>query len=106
MLEEENSYQYILQAVDGSRFFNLCGKTRIEYHPSIDYPPQIFQKFSVDEKAMLYRDSEQVGFTPSRGRGNGGGNKGYRSNNEYSNNKRKIQQLEQKVWELRSQASH
>ena len=41
--------QQIPRTVDGSRFFNLSDGTRIEYYPSITYPPHIFNKFSREE---------------------------------------------------------
>ena len=43
--------------------------------------------------------------TPGRGHGGGRGYSGRGCGGGYSDNKRKIQKLEQEVWELRSQAS-
>ena len=44
------------KTVDGSTFFNLSDGTRIEYHPSIEYSPEVYNKFSKEEKDMLYND--------------------------------------------------
>ena len=50
-----------------------------------------------------YRENETV--TPGRGHGGSWGYSGCGGGGGYSDNKRKIQKLEQEVWELRSQAS-
>ena len=92
---------------------NLEEGTRIEYHPDINYPGYTFNKFSREEREMLESDRENGTMTPVLGRGNGGyggrgrgGSRGYgdRSNSGYISNKKKIQQLEQENYELRSQA--
>ena len=92
----------IHRTVDGSRFFNLSDGTRIEYHPSITYPPHIFNKFSREEREMLQNYRANGTVTPGNGYGRGRGYGG--RGGGYSDNKQKIQQLEQEVWELRSKA--
>ena len=101
------NYQHVPKTVDGSRFFNLTDGTRIEYHPLIDYPQEIFDKFTKEEKEMLEHDRANGTVTPASrgGRGYGGGRGGYGSHRGYPSNKRKIQQLEQQVWELQSRAA-
>ena len=86
------------KTVDGSVFFNLSdGTTRIEYHPDIDYPPDIYNKFTSEQKDMLDNDRANETVTPSPSNSYGGGSSG-------GYNKQKIQQLEQQVWDLQSQS--
>jgi hypothetical protein len=103
------------QTIDGSVFMTLEEGTRIEYHPEKTFPDHIFQKFSRSEKQMLENDRKNKTITPkrdfagSRGRGNGrGGGRGYgrgygRGNGGYGSTKRKIEQLEQAIDDMRSQ---
>ena len=90
-------FQQIPRTADGSRFFNLSDGTRIEYPPTITYPLHIFSKYFREEQEIFKEDWVNGTVTPGRGYGCRGGG--------YSGDKRRIQQLEQEVWELRSQAS-
>ena len=54
---------------------------------------------------MLQKYRANGTVTPGRGHGGGRGCGGRGGGGGYYNNKRKIQKLEQEVWELRSQAS-
>ena len=90
--------------MEGSRIITLSEGTKIKYHPNLTFSPEIRNKFSGEERAMLREDQATETVTPGRGgRGGGGGGQGYSGRGGYQ--KRKIEQLEQQVWELRSQAS-
>ena len=92
-------------------FITLEEGTRIEYHPEKSFPDHIFQKFSRAEKQMLEHDRKNRTITPQRdggggrSRGNGrGGGRGYNQGNSgYGSTKRKIEQLEQAIDDMRSQ---
>ena len=45
-----NKYQQVPKTIDGSVFFNLIDGTRIEYHPDLKYSPEIYSKFTNDQK--------------------------------------------------------
>ena len=93
-----NDYQYIPRTIDGSKFLTLSDGTRIEYHPKIHYSTEILNKFSSEERDTLERDKANGTVSlPPRYSGYGSGRGGY-------SNKRKIQQLEQQVWDLQSQS--
>ena len=85
-------YQNVPKTVDGSTFFNLSDGTRIEYHPSIDFPPETYSKFTSEQKDMLTYDRANGTVSPNLKNGFGG-----------HSSKRKIQQLEQQNWDLQSQ---
>ena len=99
--------------MDGSVFVNLEEGTRIEYHPEKTYPDWVYNKFSHSEKEMLQNDRKNRTITPKqgggRGRGNGrGGGRGYGGRNTYGNGgygstKRRIEQLEQTINDMKSQ---
>ena len=94
--------------MDGSVFITLEEGTKIEYHPEMSYPDWLYKKFSYSERDMLHNDRKNRTITPKqggRGRGNGrGGGRGYgRGNGGYGSTKRKIEQLEQAMEDMRSQ---
>ena len=94
---------------------NLEEGTRIEYHPEKSYPDWLWNKFSQNEKDILHNDRVNRTITPQaygggrgggRGRGNGrDGGRGYgaRGNGGYGSTKKKIEQLEQAIDDMRSQ---
>lgn len=104
--------QQVPKTVGGSRFLNLRVGTRIEYHLSIAYPPEVLSKFSSEEKDMLEHDWANGTVPQVPARGGYGGSRGYNSGGRGSygsgqggySNKQKIQQLEQQVWDQQSQS--
>jgi hypothetical protein len=108
--------QHIEKTTNGSVFIYLDEGTKIEYHPDITYPTYILNKFNNKERNMLENDRANGTVTPygggrggGRGRGRGGGRgyggRGYggRGNGGFNSTKRKIEQLEQAIDDMRSQ---
>ena len=60
------NYQHVPTTVDGSWFFNLTDGTQIKYHPLIDYPSDIFNKFTLEEKSMLEQNRANGTVTPAQ----------------------------------------
>ena len=84
--------------------------TRIEYHPSLNYPSEVYHQFTDAQKAMLKYDKKNGTVSPCRENSYGGHNpSGGNDYDDNNSNKRSISQViqdqQQLIWELQSQAS-